>query len=343
MLSEQAARLRAAYRTAVAALDELRAALLEAGVLEAEPAQSAAPAPVAESAEDRRRRLARERARQFRARNAASVTHNAESVTEALRERYAVTPERYASVTERDASVTQASRAHAFLIEEDLSNTPLFATQTPSPHSAERYAPAVPVAPVDEPAVAPVARLEPAPTAPVAPPAGEEMPRERPARRRGRANGTSPGSPAVRGAERAPEGAAGGPVSDADRVWSAYVEAVAPTRPRRTVTRNALIERRLREYTVDELERAVRGYGRSPFHRGENDRGRPYQALELWLRDAAHVEAGWSYLDKPATPPRAAPKKGAPELDGVTREWQEYESRLAAEKAEADRDVFAEL
>ena len=51
------------------------------------------------------------------------------------------------------------------------------------------------------------------------------------------------------------------------------------------------IRDRLRDgYTVAQLCRAIDGIHASPFHNGENDRGKSYVSLELCLRDAKHVE-----------------------------------------------------
>jgi hypothetical protein len=45
------------------------------------------------------------------------------------------------------------------------------------------------------------------------------------------------------------------------------------------------ISARLKEgYTVDDLKAAIDGCHRSPFHQGENDRGRKYDSLELIMR-----------------------------------------------------------
>lgn len=42
-------------------------------------------------------------------------------------------------------------------------------------------------------------------------------------------------------------------------------------------------------YTVDDLKMAIDGCHRSPFHCGENDRGKTYQSLDLIVRDSSHV------------------------------------------------------
>jgi len=52
-----------------------------------------------------------------------------------------------------------------------------------------------------------------------------------------------------------------------------------------------LISARLKDgFTVEDLIQAINGCHASPFHRGENDRNRPYQSLELIVRDAKHVQ-----------------------------------------------------
>jgi hypothetical protein len=67
------------------------------------------------------------------------------------------------------------------------------------------------------------------------------------------------------------------------RVWERYA-AAHPRRPA-TRARLELIRRRLRDgYTPDQLVRAIEGNLASPWHQGENDRGRRYDTLELVLR-----------------------------------------------------------
>jgi hypothetical protein len=89
--------------------------------------------------------------------------------------------------------------------------------------------------------------------------------------------------------------------------------------------REALIRRRLGEYAVDDLVRAIDGYASSAWHRGENERGVAYDQLDLILRDAAHIERGWQLSDKQA--PAAAPDP-----------WEEGLAKLAARKAERNEN-----
>lgn len=144
----------------------------------------------------------------------------------------------------------------------------------------------------------------------------DDMPEERPALAPQSTNDAPVRSVPVPTPDRAPEGDSGRPASkrsrskkatvDATRVdpdvravWDAYAETVG-TRVVLSAARVDLIAARLADgWTVDDLSTACRGYGLSPFHNGENDRGQRYQTIELWLRDAAHVEAGLGYARSP--------------------------------------------
>jgi hypothetical protein len=350
MTTETKDELRAAWREATAALLRLRGLLVAAGVEldEAGPAEATQPG---ETPDERRRRLARERVRRHRDRNAVGVTERYEGVTEtqppALPSVTEALPSVTGSVTERYGSVTRASRARAFLIGDLNTKNPRSATQTCTPTTGERYTAAgsdpIAVTLAGDPG-ADLADLlfgpvTSEPSGQTADATAEPMPRERPVLARGATNGTLLRSVPVPVVDRPSEGDSDGPALEllpgiptepdgTAAVWSAYLEAIAPTRARLTATRSALIARRLRDYPVADLVRSIRGYGKSPFHRGENDRGRPYQALELWLRDAAHVEAGW--VLETAQP--VAKKRSGPALfDGIEAEWQAIEQQRAAE------------
>lgn len=74
------------------------------------------------------------------------------------------------------------------------------------------------------------------------------------------------------------------------RVWDAWVEATGKSRSRLDAKRRRLIRSRLKEWPVEDLEAAVRGWRHSAYHRGENEQRREYNSLELCLRDAQHIE-----------------------------------------------------
>lgn len=56
-------------------------------------------------------------------------------------------------------------------------------------------------------------------------------------------------------------------------------------------------------FTVADLLNAVDGCHRSPFHQGENDRGKKYDTLELIVRDAGHVQSFIEIMERQAKEP----------------------------------------
>lgn len=90
-------------------------------------------------------------------------------------------------------------------------------------------------------------------------------------------------------------------------VFDAWVASVGRTT--RTVLspeRRRLIIKQLKDYPVEDLVDAVRGWRHSAHHRGENDRSTVYNDLELLLRDAKHIEM---FRDLERDPPgRPVPK-----------------------------------
>lgn len=68
-----------------------------------------------------------------------------------------------------------------------------------------------------------------------------------------------------------------------------------------TGKRRKAIRARLREYSEAILCQAISGYLNSPHHMGQNKNATKYDDIELFLRDAQHVEAGLKFH---ANPPR---------------------------------------
>ncbi len=65
--------------------------------------------------------------------------------------------------------------------------------------------------------------------------------------------------------------------------------------------RRRLISTALKNYPVDDVLDAVRGWKRSPFHCGQNPSHKVYNDLELLLRDEQHIE-GFRDLERGVTP-----------------------------------------
>lgn len=61
--------------------------------------------------------------------------------------------------------------------------------------------------------------------------------------------------------------------------------------------RSKLIRSALNLYSVDDLKRCIDGYKRSPWHQGKNDRKRVFDDIDLFLRDAKHIDEGIKLAD----------------------------------------------
>lgn len=89
---------------------------------------------------------------------------------------------------------------------------------------------------------------------------------------------------------------------DVETVFDAWRESTGKHRAVLDQKRRRVITSRLKDFPVDELVDAVKGWRHSAHHRGENDRHTVYNELELLLRDATHVEQ-FRDLERGATAP----------------------------------------
>lgn len=86
-----------------------------------------------------------------------------------------------------------------------------------------------------------------------------------------------------------------------DRVFAHWRQTHNHPRAVLDAKRRKLIRTRLVEYSESDLCQAISGYRNSPHHMGQNDASTVYDAIELMLRDAKHIEAGLRFH---AQPPR---------------------------------------
>ena len=110
------------------------------------------------------------------------------------------------------------------------------------------------------------------------------------------------------------------------RVFEHWQRALEHPKARLDPKRTALIRRQLKAYSADDLCRAIDGYAGDPFTRGDNDRGKPFDDIELLLRDAQHVERGLRFLEAPRPAPAA---QADPWDEALARE----NARLAEKRA----------
>jgi len=116
--------------------------------------------------------------------------------------------------------------------------------------------------------------------------------------------------------------------ADVDRVFNHWREVHHHPRARLDNKRRTLIRKALAQYPAADLCQAIAGYLNSPHHMGQNPQGTTYTAIELLLRDAAHIEAGIRFYE---SPPRT-------DVSGLTRknvaaiaDWQPPEVRRAGQ------------
>ncbi len=96
---------------------------------------------------------------------------------------------------------------------------------------------------------------------------------------------------------------AGRRVGDAvERVFAHWQRLYGHQKAVLDAKRRKIITNALAAYSEADLCRAIEGYQSSPHHMGQNDRATMYDDIELFLRDARHIEAGLKFA---TAPPRA--------------------------------------
>ncbi len=88
--------------------------------------------------------------------------------------------------------------------------------------------------------------------------------------------------------------------------------------------RRRLLATALDGYTPGQLCDAITGYLNSPHHMGQNDRSTVYDDIGLFLRDAAHIDAGLRYF---AEPPRTDLSKLTRKNVAAVADWVPPEMR----------------
>jgi hypothetical protein len=93
------------------------------------------------------------------------------------------------------------------------------------------------------------------------------------------------------------------------QVFDAWVVSTGRTgRTHLDPKRRKKIQAALRDYPIEDVLDAVRGWEYSPHHRGENDRHTVYNDLELLLRDASQIERFRDLARGSTNGPRPRPK-----------------------------------
>lgn len=92
-------------------------------------------------------------------------------------------------------------------------------------------------------------------------------------------------------------------------------------------SRRRLIRTALADFSPADLCRAISGYLNSPHHMGQNERATRYDAIEVFLRDAKHIEAGLRFADQP---PRTDLSAKTRQNVAAIADWTPPEVRRAA-------------
>lgn len=80
-----------------------------------------------------------------------------------------------------------------------------------------------------------------------------------------------------------------------ERVFARWRELYEHPKAVLTSKRRRLIREAIRSYGVDDVMACIEGYQYSKHHMGDNDRNTVYDSIELFLRDAKHIDAGLAF------------------------------------------------
>ena len=78
--------------------------------------------------------------------------------------------------------------------------------------------------------------------------------------------------------------------TDVMKVYTYWQKVMGKQRSKLDNNRRGLIERALKNYSVDDLKQAIDGCAASPFHMGQNRDKKKYNGLELILRNSEKIE-----------------------------------------------------
>ncbi len=96
---------------------------------------------------------------------------------------------------------------------------------------------------------------------------------------------------------------------DVEKIFGYWRERMNSPRSVLSDKRKRLIAGALRQHTPADLCKAIRGCSRDPWHMGANDSGRPFNSLELILRDEKHIEQFMAFDIKPPQPSRSVSRQ----------------------------------
>lgn len=114
-----------------------------------------------------------------------------------------------------------------------------------------------------------------------------------------------------------------GPV---EKVFEHWTQTHRHPQAKLDAKRRKVIVSALKDYSEAALCQAITGYLNSPHHMGQNDRATMFDDIELFLRDAKHIDAGIKFH---AQPPRADQSALTRRNVAAVADWQPPELRNA--------------
>ena len=117
----------------------------------------------------------------------------------------------------------------------------------------------------------------------------------------------------------------------ASRVFDHWRSCHGHTRAVLDTKRRALVNARLKDYSEADLCQAISGYLNSPHHMGQNDTSTRYDAIDLLLRDAKHVDMGLGFQRAPVNKPRIRDSANDVQPDLSNEAWRRQMAALGVD------------
>jgi hypothetical protein len=111
-----------------------------------------------------------------------------------------------------------------------------------------------------------------------------------------------------------------------ERVFEHWKSVHGHPKAKLDAKRKRVVAAALATYPADELCEAIGGYLHSPHHMGANDRGTRYDDIELFLRDAKHIDMGLAFARNPPSNLSKLTRQNLSNTEG----WMPPEMRRAA-------------
>jgi hypothetical protein len=107
--------------------------------------------------------------------------------------------------------------------------------------------------------------------------------------------------------------------------------------------RNSRIQSALEIYSVEQIEKAIIGCSKSPFHMGDNEKGTIHDDIELICRDSTHIERFIAIFDNPPIPKPQGNQSAAVKASNSLQVTKNVWSKLPRFKSQNDGLEYAPI